>query len=56
MHEYHLEKSPRDDTTFSTTIDWGANDPAIKSLTIPDHQFVTKFMFQLLPLGVRLHQ
>jgi hypothetical protein len=44
-----------DDATFDS-IDWEATYSTIKSLTIPDHRFVTTLFFKLLPLGKILWQ
>jgi hypothetical protein len=41
--------------TFDS-IDWKAHAAAIRSLSIPKHRFVTKFIHRILPIGARLRQ
>ena len=55
MKEYLLKRYSWDELTFQS-IDWTATNAAIRSLTNPEHKFVTKFCFQQLPIGTRLQQ
>jgi hypothetical protein len=55
MKAYLLKRYSWDEPTFQS-IDWPATHTAIRSLSNPEHKFVTKFCFQQLPIGTRLHQ
>jgi hypothetical protein len=41
--------------TFDS-IDWDAHSAAVRSLSIPEHRFVIKFIHRMLPIGFRLRQ
>jgi hypothetical protein len=41
--------------TFAS-IDWDAHQSAIRSLSIPEHRFITKLIHKILPIGFRLRQ
>jgi hypothetical protein len=55
MKTYLLKRYSWSDPTFDS-IDWEATHSSIRSLSSPEHRFVTKLCFQQLPLGTRLRQ
>jgi hypothetical protein len=38
------------------SIDWDAHSTAVRSLSLPEHRFVVKFIHRILPIGFRLRQ
>jgi hypothetical protein len=55
LRKYLIDKHHWNDGTFER-VHWDATSGAIGGLTIPEHRFVVKLSFNLLPVGFRLRQ
>jgi hypothetical protein len=52
----YLSKRHHWEPDVFSSIHWDAHQAAVRSLSIPEHRFITKFLHKLLPIGFRLKQ